>query len=492
MRLLLAVLLCSLPAAAQSPLGSYNVDLAETTVSGLSSGGYMAVQFGVAWSSIVRGVGVFAGGPYWCAQDSLSTATSTCQLGAPSASTSISKTDSYASSGAIDPTSSLAKQRVWIFSGYNDGVVKRSVVDALVSYYGNYASAGAVAYKNNLNAGHAQITDNYGGACADTGGSFVANCGYDGAGLLLRHLFGALQPRNTGTLGGQLTQFDQTQFTATDPYHLSLSHTGYVYVPSACAAGQPCRVHVAFHGCLQNADYVGSDYTARAGYNQWADTNNLIILYPQTVSSSGAPLNPNGCWDWWGYNEAGYATKVGSQIAAVRAMLQRLAGGYTGWSPAPTGAFGPPAAFAANDSSASRVMLSWKGVGGAAGYNVYRAGCASCAFTKLNAVPVKSPSYADAGLNASTIYYYKARAVSGSNLESADSAVASRATAGRPANCDPYYRDNYTHTAESRAYALYGYTYAYGSNDFMGPWSIYSETNLIRASSGYFRAATCP
>src|SRR5476651_1479753 len=88
---------------------------------------------------------------------------------------------------------------------------------------------------------------------------------------------------------------------------------------------------------VQNADdYVGTDFVAHAGYNQWADTNNLIVLYPQTVSSSGVPFNPNGCWDWWGYNESGYATKSGSQIAAVRAMLTQVAKGYTGWSPAPT------------------------------------------------------------------------------------------------------------------------------------------------------------
>jgi len=44
------------------PLPSYNVDLRETTVSGVSSGAYMAVQFGVAQSAIVKGVGATAGG----------------------------------------------------------------------------------------------------------------------------------------------------------------------------------------------------------------------------------------------------------------------------------------------------------------------------------------------------------------------------------------------------------------------------------------------
>jgi hypothetical protein len=41
-------------AAAQTiHLGSYNVDINQTSVSGLSSGGYMAVQFDVAFSSTV-------------------------------------------------------------------------------------------------------------------------------------------------------------------------------------------------------------------------------------------------------------------------------------------------------------------------------------------------------------------------------------------------------------------------------------------------------
>jgi len=28
----------------------------------------MAVQFGIAWSSVIKGVGIVAGGPFYCAQ----------------------------------------------------------------------------------------------------------------------------------------------------------------------------------------------------------------------------------------------------------------------------------------------------------------------------------------------------------------------------------------------------------------------------------------
>ena len=41
----------------------------------------------------------------------------------------------------------------------------------------------------------------------------------------------------------------------------------------------------------------------KTGYNEVGELNNIIILYPQAVSIIG---NPNGCWDWWGYNNAFY------------------------------------------------------------------------------------------------------------------------------------------------------------------------------------------
>lgn len=39
-------------------------------------------------------------------------------------------------------------------------------------------------------------------------------------------------------------------------------------------------------------------FVKHAGYNGWAEANNIILLYPQTVSSDWNPANPQGCWDW--------------------------------------------------------------------------------------------------------------------------------------------------------------------------------------------------
>ena len=37
-------------------------------------------------------------------------------------------------------------------------------------------------------------------------------------------------------------------------------------------------------------------------------------------------MNPNSCWDWWGYDDPNYATRRGRQMAAVKQMIGRLAG----------------------------------------------------------------------------------------------------------------------------------------------------------------------
>jgi poly(3-hydroxybutyrate) depolymerase len=99
-----------------------------------------------------------------------------------------------------------------------------------------------------------------------------------------------------------------------------------LYVPSSCADGEACGVHVVLHGCQQSVEFVGDTFSAGAGYNEWAESNNLLVLYPQVASSKIAPLNPLGCWDWWGYTGDDYATKTGSQVAVIMATLESLSG----------------------------------------------------------------------------------------------------------------------------------------------------------------------
>lgn len=41
-------------------------------------------------------------------------------------------------------------------------------------------------------------------------------------------------------------------------------------------------------------------FVENAGYNEWADANNIVVLYPQARTANLGFANPQGCWDFWG------------------------------------------------------------------------------------------------------------------------------------------------------------------------------------------------
>lgn len=65
-------------------------------------------------------------------------------------------------------------------------------------------------------------------------------------------------------------------------------------------------------------------YVENTGYNEVAEANGLIILYPQAKSSTFLPSNPNGCWDWWGYTNGNYATQSGVQMKESMRLVQSI------------------------------------------------------------------------------------------------------------------------------------------------------------------------
>jgi poly(3-hydroxybutyrate) depolymerase len=340
---ILAALLIAAPAAAETPpLGSYRIDPDGITVSGVSSGGYMAQQFHVAHSATIAGAGILAAGPYRCAGGgyplSLYRALTVCMepgllvpfQGPPAAAESVEETRSEATRGAIDDPAHMRGDRVYLFSGRLDETEPQSVTDALKAYYEAFIPPENIDYVNNIRAGHAMVTADFGNACATTEPPFINDCGYDAAGALLEAIYGVLIPPVDAD--GTLTAFDQAEFMA-DPDALSMGPVGHLYVPKACAAGAVCRLHVAFHGCRQYEAAIGDAFYAHAGYNRWAEANDIIVLYPQTAPKTttvfGLELpwpNPRGCWDWWGYTGGNYADKTAGQIAAVQAMIDRLSG----------------------------------------------------------------------------------------------------------------------------------------------------------------------
>jgi len=305
----------------------------QLSVSGLSAGGFMAVQFDVAYSASVIGAGIVAGGPYYCAHGSVLTAISTCSCtglglcrvapGGTGVADLIAATSRNAASGAIDPTARLASHRIWMFSGTADTLVPPAVMGDLETYYRNYIPSAQIRFKRDLKAQHAMPTDFYGNACTTLNSPYISNCAYDAAGELLQWIYGGLAQKTGNTPAGAFIQFDQSEFLPNPASH-GIAATGYLYVPPGCDGdAAQCRLHVVFHGCKQDAANIGDTYVRKAGYNGWADANRIVILYPQATSTL---MNPNACWDWWAYDDANYALKKGRQMQAVKRMTERLTG----------------------------------------------------------------------------------------------------------------------------------------------------------------------
>jgi poly(3-hydroxybutyrate) depolymerase len=436
-------------------LRGYNAAIAESSISGISSGAFMAVQFGTAWSSVIKGVGVIAGGPYWCAKADaddfingftlpMMTATGSCMKGPPSdLKVLIAKADAKEASGDIDPLQNLRRQKLYLFHGYNDAVVAKSVTDAAADFYRHYlgdGNRGNLYYQSAVGAGHSLVVrqqpDISGlNNCADNQGPFIDQCGYDQAGIVLQHIYGALNPPNRGQLTGTVQRFDQSVYSRlNDASALGLGDTGFVFVPRDCEDGRACRVHIALHGCKQDAGDIERRFVDDTGYNSWADTNHLIVLYPQTMTSSFAPFNPQACWDWWSYvnHEDSYVTKSGVQIRAIKAMLDALTARA---APAPATAApanAAPAALAVVDTSDTGADLVWTPVGEATVYRIWRAD-GDGPFAAIG--DVAGPSFGDSGLKPHSMYRWRVAAVV-SGVEGPVSIEATAGTRSTPAPCD--------------------------------------------------------
>lgn len=311
------------------PLPAMSADARQTSVSGLSSGAFMAVQLQVAYSKTIVGAGVVAGGPYYCAANNI-LYTGICMgqvpFFPPNPLIMLGFAKDFAKARQIDALKHLAKRKVYVFSGTADSVVRQPAVDATVAFF---EQAGVkpenLLYENKMDAGHAVITAEAGNSCDVNKPPYISHCtvggqGYDQAGTMLAHIYGALQAR-VPKPEGQLMRFNQRQFARVST---AMSDEAYVYVPQICTfADTHCRVHVALHGCEQSVQTVGLQFVNEAGYNEWADSNQLIVLYPQ-VNKSQTPSNPNGCWDWWGYTGSAYAKRSAPQMKAIMAMVKQL------------------------------------------------------------------------------------------------------------------------------------------------------------------------
>ncbi|KAB8231700.1 putative polyhydroxybutyrate depolymerase [Aspergillus alliaceus] len=329
-------IVCLVSGTSAGALSAYNVDPNYVSVSGISSGGFMAAQLGIAHSSTFSsGFGVFAGGPFDCAR---AQPYITCMYNMkPSIVAPTANMKSW-SGKQIDDVANLQSRKIYMQVGSIDTTVGPGVMQQLRTQILAFANQSETAYITTPGASHTFPTDfdqSGNNPCGIASSPYISNCGYDGAGAVLQWIYGKLNARNSNKLDGQMISFEQ-RGSYGGP---GMDNTGYLYVPKRCVDGSTvCKLHVALHGCLQSHDKIGTKFIDNTGYDKWADTNNMIIVFPQAVTDYAlhpiwggmmAP-NPNACWDWIGWYGDDADQKGGAQMTAIVNQVKQITSGYKG------------------------------------------------------------------------------------------------------------------------------------------------------------------
>jgi predicted small lipoprotein YifL len=312
------------PEDSPPPIKEFDADLKHRiTVSGVSAGGFMAVQSHIALADRIGGAGIVAGGPYHCAQGDVQVALSECMTGEGlNIEPLIGFTREAGAAGDIAPVTELDSARVWIFHSPADSVVSPAAGRALMDFYRAFVAADQVAFVDDVETAHGWPTLDAGAACMEWGGDYINDCDYDTAGAILQHLYGDFNARDPQAKPENLVETDMSAYFGSGSH---VAESGYLYVPDSCR-GNPgdCSLHIAFHGCVQGAEFIDDRFAMQAGFNEWAESNHLIVAYPQIEKSL---FNPKGCWDWWGYTDEDYDLRSGKQVAGVAAIIDSFVSG---------------------------------------------------------------------------------------------------------------------------------------------------------------------
>ncbi|MDH4020154.1 MAG: prolyl oligopeptidase family serine peptidase [Xanthomonadales bacterium] len=318
-KLLLSTLLLSTAALSSEPAQSLNIDIDRVTVSGVSAGGQMAHQLHISYSDLFSGAGILASGPFGCAEGSLTTAMARCmgKTDGPMPVTQlIDEIKEAEEQSLVADTKNLADDPVWIFHGTLDTTVAAEVNDATAALYAGFIPAEQIVYVNDFAAIHNFPARGHGSACTEMQPPFVGDCNYDAAGEILQHLYSGLE-----TPVAEPETILQT-VSLPGAAEAGLSETAYLFVPPACTEGQQaCALHLVLHGCAQSAVQVGTGFMQQSGYFAWAESNDIVLAFPQVVPGT---LNPYACWDWWGYTGEDYRWRNGKQMVVVTDWIKSL------------------------------------------------------------------------------------------------------------------------------------------------------------------------
>ncbi len=320
--LILCLLLAGIPLRALSidtpkvlSLDTFKIDPHSITVSGFSAGGFMAMQFFMSHSPLIKGAGIFAGGAYGCALGSAYRARRICMQLPERVNINllVQHTKKSIAAGKLPDLNHLNSKKIFLYTSANDPIVSPKASQKLYEYLDSLEPRTAIVFSNRHVFGHA-FPYHRGKPCQEEEKA-PKQCGFDGVKMMFEHLYGSLKEKSS-SYQENFFSFQQTPFKEKGSY---LRAIGYLYVPHACQGGKKiCRLHIFLHGCAVTTNQI-FQFIQATSYHDWAEANDIIVLYPVVAPSL---LNVLGCWDWWGYTGQAYDTLDGPQIKSLYNMIR--------------------------------------------------------------------------------------------------------------------------------------------------------------------------
>jgi hypothetical protein len=175
----------------------------QVSISGLSSGGAMALQYAVAHSGSIIGVGSVAGPAWYCAEGDLAHAMQVCMKGQGTVRPKTDLARQFAAAGKIDSLSgntTSALKHSFVFQSKDDEVLNPRSGQANVDFL---AALTGVAPKvdqgrsddGSANAGHGIISPDGTDSCSGKGKTFIRRCGAeDNPAEVLSTMYGEEMP----------------------------------------------------------------------------------------------------------------------------------------------------------------------------------------------------------------------------------------------------------------------------------------------------------
>lgn len=387
------------------------------TISGISSGAFLAVQMSTIFSNQFSGVGTVAGGFFYCAQNHLQEkikegqltligsknlflysntnliSTNTSQWFEPSPANPIYQSvavcmhnpknatrpdlEKFEAEKKIRPLDNFKFLKTYIYQGEFDTVVHKEMAQQLISFYNENKIPNENIKLSKGEGGHNFPTDKENlNSCLAEKVPYISSCNKDVSKEILEQTTSTSYIKSEPSLD-RIFIVDQNldiknklkmEKDWTQPAQ-SLAPYGYLYANEKCLkTPSACHLHVALHGCemsdsynkdfddayaeqvskyqnlsmrkkskmivnVLNLPYIEQKtnmygtlkFVMNAGYIDYAEKNNLMILFPQTwITEENYPYNPKGCWDWFGWTGSNYATTEGAETAWLSKYITEI------------------------------------------------------------------------------------------------------------------------------------------------------------------------